>query len=70
MADSYTCDDFRMYEFKARRCVSGRIKDWTECPSLLTEILEGSGTLALHALTTGKELQQRNIAIIVLMLLA
>ncbi|XP_078439720.1 zinc finger CCCH domain-containing protein 20-like [Wolffia australiana] len=30
--DAYTCDEFRMYEFKVRRCVRGRSHDWTECP--------------------------------------
>lgn len=30
--DIYSCDDFRMYEFKVRKCVRGRSHDWTECP--------------------------------------
>lgn len=30
--DAYSCDEFRMYEFKIRRCVRGRSHDWTECP--------------------------------------
>lgn len=30
--DVYSCDDFRMYEFKVRRCMRGRSHDWTECP--------------------------------------
>lgn len=30
--DSFNCDDFRMYEFKVRRCVRGRSHDWMECP--------------------------------------
>ncbi|KAL8139272.1 hypothetical protein V2J09_005293 [Rumex salicifolius] len=30
--DSFSCDEFRMYEFKVRRCVRGRSHDWTECP--------------------------------------
>ncbi|CAN4094452.1 unnamed protein product [Withania somnifera] len=30
--DVYACDDFRMYEFKIRRCGRGRSHDWTECP--------------------------------------
>lgn len=30
--DSFTCDNFRMYEFKIRKCVRGRSHDWTECP--------------------------------------
>ncbi|KAG0492158.1 hypothetical protein HPP92_005556 [Vanilla planifolia] len=30
--DAYSCDDFRIYEFKVRRCPRGRSHDWTECP--------------------------------------
>ncbi|KAE8677149.1 Zinc finger CCCH domain-containing protein 20 [Hibiscus syriacus] len=30
--DAYSCDHFRMFEFKVRRCVRGRSHDWTECP--------------------------------------
>ncbi|XP_072987982.1 zinc finger CCCH domain-containing protein 20-like [Typha latifolia] len=30
--DAYACDEFRMYEFKIRRCARGRSHDWTECP--------------------------------------
>ncbi|KAK9273472.1 hypothetical protein L1049_018282 [Liquidambar formosana] len=30
--DSFTCDNFRMFEFKVRRCARGRSHDWTECP--------------------------------------
>ncbi|KAG0499261.1 hypothetical protein HPP92_003952 [Vanilla planifolia] len=30
--DAYSCDDFRIYEFKIRRCARGRPHDWTECP--------------------------------------
>lgn len=30
--DAYSCDDFRIYEFKVRRCARGRSHDWTECP--------------------------------------
>ncbi|KAL4303167.1 hypothetical protein GQ457_10G017120 [Hibiscus cannabinus] len=30
--DAYSCDHFRMYEFKVRRCSRGRSHDWTECP--------------------------------------
>ncbi|KAL6006028.1 hypothetical protein ACLOJK_040073 [Asimina triloba] len=30
--DVYSCDEFRMYEFKVRRCARGRAHDWTECP--------------------------------------
>ncbi|KAG6486456.1 hypothetical protein ZIOFF_055031 [Zingiber officinale] len=31
-ADSCGADQFRMYEFKVRRCGRGRAHDWTECP--------------------------------------
>ncbi|XP_065851503.1 zinc finger CCCH domain-containing protein 23 [Euphorbia lathyris] len=30
--DTFSCDHFRMYEFKVRRCARGRSHDWTECP--------------------------------------
>ncbi|CAI0381019.1 unnamed protein product [Linum tenue] len=30
--DAYSCDHFRIYEFKIRRCARGRSHDWTECP--------------------------------------
>lgn len=30
--DAFSCDHFRMYEFKVRKCVRGRTHDWTECP--------------------------------------
>ncbi|KAG8471822.1 hypothetical protein CXB51_036126 [Gossypium anomalum] len=30
--DAYSCDHFRMFEFKVRRCGRGRSHDWTECP--------------------------------------
>ncbi|KAJ3693840.1 hypothetical protein LUZ60_009320 [Juncus effusus] len=30
--DTFACDEFRMYEFKIRRCARGRSHDWTECP--------------------------------------
>ncbi|KAF7028229.1 hypothetical protein CFC21_040187 [Triticum aestivum] len=30
--DAYACDEFRMYDFKVRRCARGRSHDWTECP--------------------------------------
>ncbi|KAL1834609.1 hypothetical protein ACET3Z_004260 [Daucus carota] len=30
--DAFTCDHFRMYEFKVRRCARARSHDWTECP--------------------------------------
>ncbi|XP_077220791.1 zinc finger CCCH domain-containing protein 2-like [Tasmannia lanceolata] len=31
-SDPYSTDDFRIYEFKVRRCMRGRSHDWTECP--------------------------------------
>ncbi|GMI81414.1 tandem zinc finger 2, Oxidation-related Zinc Finger 1 [Hibiscus trionum] len=30
--DAFSCDHFRIYEFKVRRCARGRSHDWTECP--------------------------------------
>lgn len=30
--DAYSCDHFRMFEFKVRKCARGRSHDWTECP--------------------------------------
>ncbi|MBA0612110.1 hypothetical protein Godav_012752 [Gossypium davidsonii] len=30
--DAYSCDHFRMFEFKIRKCPRGRAHDWTECP--------------------------------------
>ncbi|KAK8654690.1 hypothetical protein V6N13_107297 [Hibiscus sabdariffa] len=30
--DAYSCDHFRMFEFKVRRCARGRSHDWTDCP--------------------------------------
>ncbi|KAL9400136.1 hypothetical protein Peur_009097 [Populus x canadensis] len=30
--DAFSCDHFRMYEFKVKRCARGRSHDWTECP--------------------------------------
>ncbi|KAM1062026.1 zinc finger CCCH domain-containing protein 20-like [Malus sylvestris] len=30
--DAYSCDHFRMFDFKVRRCARGRSHDWTECP--------------------------------------
>ncbi|KAA8534888.1 hypothetical protein F0562_029896 [Nyssa sinensis] len=32
MLDAYSCDHFRMFEFKVRKCARGRSHDWTECP--------------------------------------
>ncbi|XP_074588272.1 zinc finger CCCH domain-containing protein 20-like [Curcuma longa] len=32
VVDAYASDEFRMYEFKVRRCGRGRAHDWTECP--------------------------------------
>ncbi|XP_068655824.1 zinc finger CCCH domain-containing protein 2-like [Aristolochia californica] len=31
-SDSYAGDDFRMYEFKVRRCMRCCSHDWTDCP--------------------------------------
>ncbi|XP_051136840.1 zinc finger CCCH domain-containing protein 20-like [Andrographis paniculata] len=30
--DAYSCDDFRMFEFKVKKCARARSHDWTECP--------------------------------------
>ncbi|KAG6497653.1 zinc finger CCCH domain-containing protein 2-like [Zingiber officinale] len=30
--EAYASDEFRMFEFKVRRCVRGRSHDWTDCP--------------------------------------
>ncbi|CAO2813133.1 unnamed protein product [Amaranthus hypochondriacus] len=30
--DPYSSDDFRMYEFKVRKCTRSRSHDWTDCP--------------------------------------
>ncbi|KAI4377842.1 hypothetical protein MLD38_015412 [Melastoma candidum] len=30
--DIFSCDQFRMYEFKVRKCARGRSHDWTDCP--------------------------------------
>ncbi|KAH6783842.1 Zinc finger C-x8-C-x5-C-x3-H type family protein [Perilla frutescens var. hirtella] len=30
--DAYSCDNFRMFEFKVKRCARARSHDWTECP--------------------------------------
>ncbi|KAL2500990.1 Zinc finger CCCH domain-containing protein 49 [Forsythia ovata] len=30
--DAHSCDHFRMFEFKVRKCARGRSHDWTECP--------------------------------------
>ncbi|KAF8393734.1 hypothetical protein HHK36_019932 [Tetracentron sinense] len=30
--DAYSSEEFRIYEFKVRRCIHGRSHDWTECP--------------------------------------
>ncbi|XP_010260283.1 PREDICTED: zinc finger CCCH domain-containing protein 2-like [Nelumbo nucifera] len=31
-SDPYSNDEFRMYEFKVRRCMRSRSHDWTDCP--------------------------------------
>ncbi|XP_020599180.1 zinc finger CCCH domain-containing protein 23-like [Phalaenopsis equestris] len=30
--DPYSCDSFRIYQFKVKLCTRGRSHDWTECP--------------------------------------
>ncbi|KAJ0966195.1 hypothetical protein J5N97_027333 [Dioscorea zingiberensis] len=30
--DAYSSDEFRIYDFKVRRCMRGRSHDWTDCP--------------------------------------
>lgn len=30
--DAFSCDDFRMFEFKVKKCGRARSHDWTECP--------------------------------------
>ncbi|KAL6528768.1 hypothetical protein OROMI_028944 [Orobanche minor] len=30
--DAFSCDDFRMFEFKVKKCATARSHDWTECP--------------------------------------
>ncbi|KAL2547901.1 Zinc finger CCCH domain-containing protein 49 [Forsythia ovata] len=30
--DAHSCDHFRMFEFKVRKCSRGKSHDWTECP--------------------------------------
>ncbi|KAL6957468.1 hypothetical protein U1Q18_045929, partial [Sarracenia purpurea var. burkii] len=30
--DAFSCDQFRMFDFKVKRCARGRSHDWTECP--------------------------------------
>ncbi|KAL3633516.1 hypothetical protein CASFOL_022278 [Castilleja foliolosa] len=30
--DAFSCDDFRMFDFKVKRCAIARSHDWTECP--------------------------------------
>lgn len=32
LSDGFSCDNFRMFEFKVRKCARGRSHDWTECP--------------------------------------
>ncbi|GFP82870.1 zinc finger CCCH domain-containing protein 20 [Phtheirospermum japonicum] len=31
-ADAFSCDNFRMFEFKVKKCARARSHDWTECP--------------------------------------
>ncbi|XP_073285394.1 zinc finger CCCH domain-containing protein 23-like [Primulina huaijiensis] len=30
--DTFSCDNFRMFEFKVKKCTRSRPHDWTECP--------------------------------------
>lgn len=30
--DAFSCDDFRMFDFKVKKCARARSHDWTECP--------------------------------------
>ncbi|KAG8375635.1 hypothetical protein BUALT_Bualt10G0120800 [Buddleja alternifolia] len=30
--DAFSCDNFRMFEFKVKKCARARSHDWTECP--------------------------------------
>ncbi|KAL6524036.1 hypothetical protein OROMI_031131 [Orobanche minor] len=30
--DTFSCDNFRMFEFKVKKCARARSHDWTECP--------------------------------------
>ncbi|KAK6129672.1 hypothetical protein DH2020_036590 [Rehmannia glutinosa] len=30
--DAFSCDNFRMFEFKVKKCAIARSHDWTECP--------------------------------------
>ncbi|XP_051151577.1 zinc finger CCCH domain-containing protein 20-like [Andrographis paniculata] len=30
--DAFSCDDFRMFEFKVKKCARARSHDWTQCP--------------------------------------
>ncbi|KZV37212.1 zinc finger CCCH domain-containing protein 23 [Dorcoceras hygrometricum] len=30
--DAFSCDDFRMFEFKVKKCTRAKPHDWTECP--------------------------------------
>ncbi|XP_073300154.1 zinc finger CCCH domain-containing protein 23 [Primulina huaijiensis] len=30
--DAFSCDNFRMFEFKVKKCTRSRPHDWTECP--------------------------------------
>ncbi|KAG8381838.1 hypothetical protein BUALT_Bualt05G0014400 [Buddleja alternifolia] len=30
--DAFTCDNFRMFEFKVKKCARARSHDWTDCP--------------------------------------
>ncbi|XP_073044022.1 zinc finger CCCH domain-containing protein 20-like [Primulina eburnea] len=30
--DAHSCDQFRMFEFKVKKCARGKAHDWTDCP--------------------------------------
>lgn len=32
LSDALSCDDFRMYDYKVRRCMRAKSHDWTNCP--------------------------------------
>ncbi|KAM1625238.1 hypothetical protein ACFXTN_012388 [Malus domestica] len=60
-----SCDQFRMFEFKVRRCAHGRSYDWTDCPYATrarrpgVATRESTTTPALHALTSARATARR-----------
>ncbi|XP_075474865.1 zinc finger CCCH domain-containing protein 20-like [Primulina tabacum] len=32
LVDAHSCDQFRMFEFKVKKCARGKAHDWTDCP--------------------------------------